>query len=136
MRYFIHFGSGLIYSLVLTFCGLIATGMGHGTGTGVFWMLALLPFPLLYWSIVGLLLCRVKSKSIRITVVCLVVVHYLSFAGYLFTLTSQNYEDFLTVWHRNPLDGAFNILFYLAGQFLIWRLLFSGKTQKLSQPLA
>lgn len=131
MRCTIYLIVGLIYSLILTFFGLVATGMGHGIGTSVFWMLSLLPVPIIFWPIVGLLLCRAQIKSIRIAIACLIVIHYISFGVYVFTLTPQNYQDFLTVWHYQLYGCITNVLAYLTGQILIWQKIIFVKNQTL-----
>ena len=129
MRYLkpiLFFCAGLFYSLFLTLFGVVYTGMGHGIGTGIFWRLALLPIPLVYWAIIGVLLCWRERQAIRFIVAGLVIIHYLSFIAYLcfgFEPDSR-YEDFSVVWQRDPFGIVVNILIYLAGQILIWTLLF------------
>ncbi len=139
MRYLKHivfFCAGLFYSLILTVTGLIYTGMGHGTDantTSVFWLLALLPVPLIYWAVVGVLLCWVRLRTVRIVVVCLVVIHYLAFIICSYTgLMGSSYEGFSAVWRRDPGGIIFTILFYLLGQIVIWSLLIFSKETEVS----
>ena len=114
--------------MILTFFGLLYTGMGHGTGTSVFLLLALLPIPLIYWAIIGLLLCWVRRRAIRIIIVCLLLLHYSTFVFYSYiNLTNSQYEDFFVVWQRDPSGTIAVVLFYLTGQFVIWGSLIFSK---------
>lgn len=129
-------GIGLFYTLTLAVCGFIASGNGHGTEivTDVFFVLALLPFPLLnlfplplfYWTIVSLLLCWARLKAVRTIAVCLVVIHYISIAVYLYKFADKQRDDFAAYWQRNSEFVIFIISFFLAGQLLIWWRLFSA----------
>lgn len=128
---------GAFFTLMLALSGFVASGNGHGHEpvTEIFLILTLLPLPLLdlvpfslfsivialsYWTLVSLLLHWAKLKTIRIIVSCLVVVHYINSVVYLFRLNSEQYDDFVTYWHLHKESVLFIILFYCAGQLLIW----------------
>lgn len=131
MRSFIYASVGLIYSLFLTLNGLNGTGMGHGTGTGVFMALAFMPFPLVFWPAIAILLTRDHSKSVKRLIIYMLVLHYLGLAIYLSTLKGTDFKDFLIVWNHNPSTWMFNLMIYLAGQgFIWWSLLFKWNQKK------
>lgn len=131
VKHILFFFAGLIYSVILTFFGLIYTGMGHGTGTSVFWILALSPVPLIYWAAVGLLMIWVRLQSVRIIIVCLVLLHYLTFVLYSYNnLTNSQYEDFPAVWHRDPIGIMLTVTVYLMGQLVVWGLLVFSNSSK------
>lgn len=132
MRYFLYILLGFIYSMVLTFFGLVMTGMGHGKGTSLFWTISLLPIPLIFWSLIGFLLCRAESKNYRIAVYILLAIHYLSsFINYAYVLETSQYESFSTVYRRDTLGVIFTCLFYLAGQIFIFYKLSNAKSKPL-----
>lgn len=120
MRTFIYASIGLVYSLFLTLNGLHGTGMGHGTGTGVFMALALMPFPLVFWPAIAILLTRARSKPVKRLIILMLVLHYLGFAIYVSTLNGTDFKDFLIVWNRDAPMSMFNVMIYLAGQCFVW----------------
>ena len=130
MRSYIYAGVGLIYTLFLTLSGLVATGMGHGTGTGIFMALAMMPFPLVFWPAVAVMLTRVDSRSIRRYIIYMLALHYVGFAVYLLTLHGKDYQDFLTVWNSSPVAWTWYVMIYLAGQVFIWWSLVLRKIQR------
>jgi uncharacterized membrane protein YhaH (DUF805 family) len=120
MRSVIGASVGLIYSLFLTLGGIVSTGMGHGIGTGIFMALALMPFPLVFWPTIAVMLTRLGSRSIKRYIIYMLVLHYLGFAIYLLALHSQDYQDFLTVWNSAATAWTWHVAIYLAGQIFIW----------------
>lgn len=130
MRSFIHASIGLIYSLFLTLNGLTGTGMGHGTGTGVFMALAFMPFPLVFWPAIAILLTRARSKSVKRFIILMLALHYLGFAIYLSTLQATDFKDFLIVWNRDAPMWMFNVVIYLVGQCFVWWFLIFKWNQK------
>ena len=130
MQRFIAAGVGLFYSLLLTLGGMAATGLGHGTGTGIFMALALVPFPLVFWPVVAMMLTRSGPASMKRYVIFLLVLHYLGFAIYLLTLHSQDYQDFSSVWESAPLSWTVYVMIYLAGQVFIWWTVALGKSRR------
>ena len=93
--------------------------------------LALMPFPLVFWPAIAVLLSRARSKSVKRLVIYMLILHYLGFAIYLSTLDGTDFKDFQIVWNRDATTWMFNFVIYLLGQgFVWWSLIFKWNQKR------
>lgn len=116
---------GLFYGLVITWCGLAATGGGHGSGL----LLLLSSAPLFYiaglygtlaspilWALIGFLLMGVKQGWLKLSLIFILVVHYTSIIALLIQFDDWEYVSKALFW---LVPG---ILMYIIGQVVMWHI--------------
>lgn len=101
---------------------MLSSGGGHSNITG---MLALSPFGfgLLFWPILGWLLCDLRSPVSRYVFLCLMVMHYAGLILYLsLTWDDEIHALGIALGYMNfvVLSGV-ALAIYWVGQLFLWR---------------
>jgi hypothetical protein len=120
---------GAFYGAVLSALGVAVAGAGHGT----YFLLILVSSPAgllgvassvigapILWFVIGLLFNR---RNPRFVLLAVLLLHYGS-AVFLLVRADENWQYFARVWHMMPLVLLGGFVWYMAGQIVIWVMLF------------